>query len=154
MNISYLKISLNQSVFTCLSNCITTLPITLELFKPSKDSARLRDCNEKKIFGVMVHGCFCEWCHFGYVTWPSAQTLDVSILLTFSLETTLESESFEPLINFLTFLVQKLWSINLISQIILLVYISGAQSFWLVGHICLSETLRGPQELIISIKIL
>jgi len=48
MNISYLKISLNQSVFTCLSNCITTLPITLELFKPSKDSARLRDCNEKK----------------------------------------------------------------------------------------------------------
>jgi len=27
-------------------------------------------------------------------------------------------------------------------------------TFWLVGHICLSETLRGPQELIISIKIL
>jgi len=26
--------------------------------------------------------------------------------------------------------------------------------FWLVGHICLSETLRGPQELTISIKIL
>jgi len=33
------------------------------------------------------------------------------------------------------------------------VYCSGAQTFWLVGHICLSETLRGPQELIISIKI-
>jgi len=33
-------------------------------------------------------------------------------------------------------------------------YPSSAQTFWLVGHICLSETLRGPQELIISIKIL
>jgi len=33
-------------------------------------------------------------------------------------------------------------------------YGDGAQTFWLVGHICLSETLRGPQELIISIKIL
>jgi len=31
---------------------------------------------------------------------------------------------------------------------------SGAQTFCLVGHICLSETLRGPQELIISIQIL
>jgi len=31
--------------------------------------------------------------------------------------------------------------------------VSGAQTFWLVGHICFSETLRGPQELIISIKI-
>jgi len=35
-----------------------------------------------------------------------------------------------------------------------MLYISGAQTFWLVGHICLSETLGGPQELIISIKIL
>jgi len=35
-----------------------------------------------------------------------------------------------------------------------LLQISGAQTFWLVGHICLSETIRGPQELIISIKIL
>jgi len=33
-------------------------------------------------------------------------------------------------------------------------YTSGAQTFWLVGHICFSETLRGPQELIISIEIL
>jgi len=30
---------------------------------------------------------------------------------------------------------------------------SGAQTFWLVSHICLSETLYGPQELI-SIKII
>jgi len=28
----------------------------------------------------------------------------------------------------------------------------GSQTYWLEGHICLSETLRGPQELIISIK--
>jgi len=33
-------------------------------------------------------------------------------------------------------------------------YGSGAQTYWLMGHICLSETLRAPQELIISIKIL
>jgi len=37
---------------------------------------------------------------------------------------------------------------------LLIVYNSGAQTFWLMGHICLSETLPGPQELIISIKIL
>ena len=34
--------------------------------------------------------------------------LGQSILLKFSLETRLESESFEPLIDFLAFLVQKL----------------------------------------------
>jgi len=31
-----------------------------------------------------------------------------------------------------------------------LLYTSGAQTFWLVGYICLSETLHGPQELIIN----
>jgi len=45
-----------------------------------------------------------------HVTWPRAQLLDESISLKLSLETRLESESFEPLINFLAFLVQKLWS--------------------------------------------
>jgi len=40
-----------------------------------------------------------------HVTWPRAQPLDGSILLKFSLETRLESESFELLINFFTFLV-------------------------------------------------
>jgi len=34
------------------------------------------------------------------VTWPKAQPLDESISLKFSLETRLECESFEPLINF------------------------------------------------------
>jgi len=37
-----------------------------------------------------------------------AQPLIQSVSLKFSLETRLESESFEPLINFLAFLVQKL----------------------------------------------
>jgi len=50
------------------------------------------------IFGViLVH-----------VAWPRAQLLGQSILLKFSLETRLESKSFEPLIDFLAFLVQKL----------------------------------------------
>jgi len=43
------------------------------------------------------------------VTWSRAQTQDGSILLKFSLETRLESESFEPLTNFLLFVVQTLW---------------------------------------------
>ena len=74
----------------------------------------------------------CEWRHkwssFGvilaHVTWPRAQLLGQSVLLKFWLETKLESESFEPLIDFLD---QKLWSkINKlmnyrICQIILLV---------------------------------
>jgi len=42
-------------------------------------------------------------CYLGY-----AQPLDGSILLKFLLETRLESRSFELLINFLAFLVQKL----------------------------------------------
>jgi len=37
-----------------------------------------------------------------------AQLIGQSILLKFLLETRLESESFEPLIDFLLFLVQKL----------------------------------------------
>jgi len=36
------------------------------------------------------------------------QLLDGSILLKFEWETRLESESFDPLIDFLTFLIQKL----------------------------------------------
>jgi len=46
--------------------------------------------------------------HLAHVTWPRAQLLDGTISLKLSLETRLESESFEPLINFLVFLVQKL----------------------------------------------
>ena len=43
-----------------------------------------------------------------HVTWPRAQPLDQSVSLKFSLETRLESESFQPLIDLLAFLVQKL----------------------------------------------
>jgi len=45
---------------------------------------------------------------FGSFAWPRAQPLGQSVLLKFSLETRLESESFELLIDFLAFLVQKL----------------------------------------------
>jgi len=45
---------------------------------------------------------------FGSCFWPRAQPLGQTILLKFSLETRLESESFEPLIDFLAFLVEKL----------------------------------------------
>jgi len=45
---------------------------------------------------------------WGHVAWPRAQPLGQSVSLKFSLETRLEFESFEPLINFLPFLVQKL----------------------------------------------
>ena len=43
-----------------------------------------------------------------HVAWPRDQLLDGSILLKFEWETRLESESFDPLIDFLTFLIQKL----------------------------------------------
>ena len=43
-----------------------------------------------------------------HVTWPRAQPLSQSVSLKSSLETRLESESFESLIDFLAFLVQKL----------------------------------------------
>jgi len=42
-----------------------------------------------------------------YLTW--VQPLDGSILLKFSMETTLESKSLQTLIDFLAFVVQKLW---------------------------------------------
>ena len=88
-----------------------------ELFKWSNGSASLVDCTQKKFFGWGVW-IFCEWRHkwssFGillsHVPWPRAQPLVRSVSLKFSLETRLESEFFEPLINFLAFLVQKLWS--------------------------------------------
>ena len=85
-----------------------------ELFKGSNRLASLLVCTWKKFFGWGVW-MFCEWCHewssflaiFAHVTWPRAQLLGQSISLKFSLETRLESESFEPLIDFLTFLVQS-----------------------------------------------
>jgi len=43
-----------------------------------------------------------------HVAWPRAQSLGQSVSLKFSLETRLESKSFEPLIDYLASLVQKL----------------------------------------------
>jgi len=43
---------------------------------------------------------------------PGPKPLDGSSLLKFVLETRLESESFQTLIDFLVFWVQKLWPIN------------------------------------------
>jgi len=87
-----------------------------ELFKPSKDSASLQVCNEKKIFGFGFH-FFWEWRRkwevFGHFWWlvsdlsPTARWKYFTEV--FMLETRLESASFDTLIYFLTFLVQKLW---------------------------------------------
>ena len=96
--------------FTCLSDGVTPPLIVLQLFKPSKSSASLGVCKKKKNFWFQV---FCEWGRIlVHITWPRAQTLDRSISLKFSLGTRLESESFKPLIDLLTFLVQSLWSKN------------------------------------------
>ena len=87
-----------------------------ELFKPSKIRQVYEFAVKKKFWLWIIF--FCEWHHkwvmflaiFGcwYLTW--AQPLDRSISLKFSLETRQESASIETLINFLVFLVQKLWS--------------------------------------------
>jgi len=47
------------------------------------------------------------WATLVHVAWPKVKALGESILLKFSLETKLQSKSFEPLIDFLAFLVQK-----------------------------------------------
>jgi len=88
-----------------------------ELFKGSNESASLLICTRKKIFGWVLQ-IFCEWRHkwscfwaiLAHVAWPRPQSLGQSISLKFSLQTRLKFESFEPLIDFLAFLVQKLWS--------------------------------------------
>ena len=118
-----------------------------ELFKALNGSASQVDCTWKKFFvwGVQI---FCDWHHkcssfrviLAHVAWPRAQLLDQSVSLKVSLETRLELDSFEPLIVFLSFLVQKLWSkinklINyLISQIFLLTYITIFEPETPAGH--------------------
>jgi len=118
-----------------------------ELFKGSNGSASLVACTQKKFFGWGVR-IFCDCCHkwssFGiilaHVAWSRAQPLGQSVSLKFSSETRLESKSFEPLIDFLAFLVQKLRSkinklINyLISQIFLLTYITTFEPQTPAGH--------------------
>jgi len=86
-----------------------------ELFNSSNGSASLVDCTRKKFFAWGVW-FLCEWRHkwssfriiLAHVAWPRARPLGQSVSLKFSLETRLESESFEPLVDFLAFLIQKL----------------------------------------------
>ena len=92
-----------------------------------------------------------KWCWFlgilAHVTWPRAQPLGRSILLKFSLETRLVPQSFEPLINFRMFLVQKLWpEINKIIKYL----ISGVIINFVVFRSWLLN--RKQQQVIQSIK--
>ena len=83
---------------------------------------------------------FCDWRHkwnsfrviWAHVAWPKAQLLGESVSLKFSLETRLESESFQPSIDFLAFLVQKLWSKikKLINYLISHIFTSLHHNFW------------------------
>jgi len=115
---SYFNFSLKNSSFrlpyqrpSSSANCAR------ELFKGSNGSASLVDCTRKKIFGWEMW-IFCDWRHkwssfrviLAHVAWPRALPLGQCVSLKFSLETRLESKSFDPLIDFLAFLVQKLWS--------------------------------------------
>ena len=104
----------------------------------------------------------CDWRHkwssfrviLAHVAWPRAQPLGQSISLKFSLETRLESESFEPLIDCLAFLVQKIWSkinklINyLISQLFLLLQIM----FWTWNHSRSSKASKDSDCSLVSNK--
>jgi len=106
----------NQGYFGWLSNRIAPQPIAQESCSNPQDLVSLWVRNGKKIvFGLFVSGVICKvggfWPFFGcwYLTW--SQPLDRSISLKFSVKTSLESESFETLINFIAFPVQKLWSI-------------------------------------------
>ena len=107
---SYLDFGLISAVFGCFTNAIAPPPIPLESCAKSQ-----------KIRQVFLSAgglqTFCEWRHnwssfwaiLAHISWPRAQPLGQSISLKFSLETRHESESFEHLIDFLAFLVQKLW---------------------------------------------
>jgi len=115
---SYFEFSLKNSSFRLpYQRPSSSADCTRELFKGSNRSASLVDCTRKKIFWFRVQ-IFCDWCHkwstfrviLAHVACPRAQPLRQSVSLKFSLETRLDSESFEPLIEFLAFLVQKLWS--------------------------------------------
>jgi len=123
-NISYLDFSLKPVVFGCLANAIAPPPIALEGCSNPQNSARLLVCTRKKFF--LVGGCWFFvsdvimkkfWAILAPVTWPRVQLLGQSISLKILLKTRLESESFQSLIDFLAFLVQKLRSkiIKLIS---------------------------------------
>ena len=76
------------------------------------------------------HKCSSSRVILAHVACPRARPLGQSVSLKFSLETRLEFEYFEPLIDFLAFLVQKF----LISQIFLLTYITTFEPETPTGH--------------------
>ena len=82
-----------------------------ELFKPSRLS-KSSGLQQKKFcfFVIEIISEVGFWPFLAQVTWPGPKPLDRIILLKFSMETMLESVSFEPVVNFLEFLLQKLWS--------------------------------------------
>jgi len=123
MNISYLEIGLKSSIFGLSYQLHSSSAYCARvLFKLSKYpsievlNSKSLSLQWKKFFGFRFQ-FFCEWCHkwgrflaiLAHVTWRRAQLLDGSISLKCLLETRLEYELFEPLINFLAFLVQQLW---------------------------------------------
>jgi len=105
------------SNFSCLTNALAPPPIAPESCLWLRRIGQPSRLHSKKNFWLGVR-IFCEWRHkwssfrviLAHVDRPRAQLLGQSFSLKFSLETRLVSESFEPLIDFLTILVQKLWS--------------------------------------------
>jgi len=85
-------------------------------YRPGKSLKRRGKSSSLYAWGVLV---FCEWRHkwrtftfsppWPTLLGPGRQLLGGSISLKFSLETRLQSESFDTLDDLLWFRVQKLW---------------------------------------------
>ena len=97
---------------------ISGLVSVTDLVEVSKDLASLAVCTRKKKFFGWGMQFFCEWRHKWRTfrpPWPTSpgagpKPLDGSISLKFSLETKLQSKSFDTMDDLLGFWVQKLWS--------------------------------------------
>jgi len=105
------------TIFVPLCNSITRQSIVLEsCSNPKKMWQVCMSAMKKSILVLLffVSDVISSWvlAILAQVTWRWAQPQAGNISLKFLLETRLESESFEPLIGFLTFLVQKLWANN------------------------------------------
>ena len=136
--------------FTPLTNSITCYSIVVESCSNPQTWQVFESAMKKTNgFGFQV---FCEWPHnwgsftgiLAHVIWPRVQPLDRSILLKFPLETRLESQTLEPLIDFLTFLVQKLWlsnkSVNYLIMGSLLLFLG--HNFWTLNSSKSSKILK------------
>ena len=109
------KTSSCQFPYQCPSS---TADCARELFDGSNELASLLVCTRKKIFcwGLLI---FCEWRYkwsslwaiLAHVVWPRVQPLDLEVFRwSFHWKLGTSPKSFEPLIDFPAFLVQKLWS--------------------------------------------